>query len=111
MNPGGIFGTSSTVDVLVNGTMVLAATNTSGAGSTHQVWQQFSLAGVATTNSTTFEFLNGDPATDNSNGLDNVVITTAVPELSTWAMMILGFCGVGFMAYRRKQNGPALRLA
>jgi hypothetical protein len=26
-------------------------------------------------------------------------------------MMILGFCGVGFMAYRRKQNGPALRLA
>jgi PEP-CTERM motif len=35
----------------------------------------------------------------------------AVPEPSTWAMMILGFCGVGFMAYRRKQNGPALHLA
>jgi PEP-CTERM motif len=27
---------------------------------------------------------------------------TAVPEPSTWAMMILGFAGVGFMAYRRK---------
>jgi hypothetical protein len=26
----------------------------------------------------------------------------AVPEPSTWAMMILGFVGVGFMAYRRK---------
>lgn len=26
----------------------------------------------------------------------------AVPEPSTWAMMILGFLGVGFMAYRRK---------
>ena len=26
----------------------------------------------------------------------------AVPEPSTWAMMILGFFGVGFMAYRRK---------
>jgi hypothetical protein len=25
----------------------------------------------------------------------------AVPEPSTWAMMILGFAGVGFMAYRR----------
>jgi hypothetical protein len=25
-----------------------------------------------------------------------------VPEPSTWAMMILGFCGIGFMAYRRK---------
>jgi PEP-CTERM motif len=30
-------------------------------------------------------------------------ITVApVPEPSTWAMMILGFAGVGFMAYRRK---------
>jgi hypothetical protein len=38
-------------------------------------------------------------------------ITAAVPEPSTWAMMLLGFCGLGFMAYRRKQNGSALRLA
>lgn len=36
---------------------------------------------------------------------------SAVPEASTWAMMIFGFVGVGFMAYRRKQNGPAIRLA
>ena len=28
----------------------------------------------------------------------------AVPEPSTWAMMILGFAGVGFMAYQRKNN-------
>jgi hypothetical protein len=33
----------------------------------------------------------------------------AVPEPSTWAMMIIGFCGVGFMAYRRK--GGAIRFA
>jgi hypothetical protein len=26
-------------------------------------------------------------------------VATAVPEPSTWAMMILGFAGVGFMAY------------
>ena len=32
----------------------------------------------------------------------------AVPEPSTWAMMILGFAGVGFMAYRRKSK-PAFR--
>jgi hypothetical protein len=38
-------------------------------------------------------------------------ITTAVPEPSTWAMMILGFCGLGFIAYRRKQNGSALSVA
>ncbi len=41
-------------------------------------------------------------------GLDAVSISSAVPEPSTWAMMILGFCGLGFMMYRRKQAGSAL---
>jgi hypothetical protein len=35
---------------------------------------------------------------------------SAVPEPATWAMMILGFAGVGFMAYRRKSK-PALMAA
>jgi hypothetical protein len=38
-------------------------------------------------------------------------VVAAVPEPSTWAMMILGFCGLSFMAYRRKKNKPMLRLA
>lgn len=29
-------------------------------------------------------------------------VTAAVPEPSTWAMMILGFAGIGFMSYRRR---------
>jgi len=33
-----------------------------------------------------------------------------VPEASTWAMMLLGFAGVGFLAYRRRGQGQALRL-
>jgi PEP-CTERM motif len=39
----------------------------------------------------------------------NVTISSVadVPEPSTWAMMILGFAGIRFMAYRRKQNGSA----
>jgi hypothetical protein len=41
----------------------------------------------------------------------SVTSVAAVPEPSTWAMMILGFCGLGFMAYRRKQNGAALSVA
>jgi hypothetical protein len=28
----------------------------------------------------------------------------AVPEASTWTMMILGFFGVGFMAYRKNKG-------
>ena len=30
------------------------------------------------------------------------VLAPAVPEPSTWAMLLLGFAGLGFMAYRRK---------
>jgi PEP-CTERM motif len=33
-----------------------------------------------------------------------------VPEPSTWAMMILGFAGVGFLAYRRRAQGQVMRL-
>jgi len=45
------------------------------------------------------------------NGTDPAVgaLAPAVPEPSTWAMMILGFCGLGFMASRRR--GPAHRFA
>ena len=31
-------------------------------------------------------------------------IAAAVPEPSTWAMMILGFAGVGYMTYRRQRT-------
>jgi hypothetical protein len=38
-------------------------------------------------------------------------ISSPVPEPSTWAMIILGFIGVGFVSYRRKSNPTAtLRL-
>ena len=37
-------------------------------------------------------------------------VTTAVPEPSTWAMMVLGFFGIGFLTYRRRNQGR-VRLA
>jgi hypothetical protein len=46
-----------------------------------------------------------------SNNLGNLPIASAVPEPSTWAMMILGFAGVGFMAYRRSRKDQGLALA
>jgi hypothetical protein len=49
------------------------------------------------------------PGRQPTNG--NFVVTeltadavAAVPEPSTWAMLILGFAGVGFMAYRRRDQ-------
>ena len=38
-----------------------------------------------------------------------VKVGSGVPEPSTWAMMILGFAGIGFMACRRNRK-PELRL-
>ena len=40
----------------------------------------------------------------------NVAEVSAVPEPSTWLMLILGFAGLGFMAHRRKSK-PALMAA
>jgi hypothetical protein len=37
-------------------------------------------------------------------------ITAAVPEPSTWAMLVLGFAGVGFMAYRRNKSQTTFRV-
>ena len=42
---------------------------------------------------------------------DPNAVTPAVPEPSTWAMMILGFAGVGFMTYRRRKQSNALSAA
>jgi hypothetical protein len=56
--------------------------------------------------------------TEDFNGVSdygvNVSVTnlsysiSAVPETSTWSMMILGFCGLGFMAYRRRTQALAI---
>jgi len=47
------------------------------------------------------------PQQDYNIGVDTVSVS-AVPEPSTWAMMILGFAGVGFMAYRRRNQQDAV---
>jgi hypothetical protein len=51
-----------------------------------------------------------------TNGLESTfgnpasVVVTAVPEPATWAMMLLGFLGVGLIAYRR-HTGSSVRIA
>ena len=43
----------------------------------------------------------------NDFAIDNVLVSGAVPEPSTWAMMLLGFVGLGFMASRRTRRATA----
>jgi PEP-CTERM motif len=40
----------------------------------------------------------------------STTLVEAVPEPATWAMMVLGFFGVGFMAYRRRNQNTAFRV-
>lgn len=50
--------------------------------------------------------LAGDKFPAGAVGLIDVEFAGAVPEASTWAMLIVGFAGIGLLAYRRR-NGSA----
>jgi PEP-CTERM motif len=66
---------------------------------------------IGTTFNSTAVFLDYQAGTP-VNGQSSIVnVAAAVPEPSTWAMLILGFAGVGFMAYRRKNKAMAFRFA
>jgi PEP-CTERM motif len=59
---------------------------------------------------------NGNPTFLDVSGSGSAVllvsdpVVAAVPEPSTWAMMLLGFAGVAFMAYRRSRKDQDLAL-
>lgn len=60
--------------------------------------------------SVTFTGTSGTVGFDNFQ-FGELTAVAAVPEPATWALMILGFAGVGFMVYRRKEQQGSLRLA
>jgi hypothetical protein len=71
-------------------------------------------------NSLTVNFINAIPGNGGTDvfsleekvSLNNIVVTPGVPEPSTWAMMLLGFAGLGFAALRRnKKTGSAVAAA
>jgi choice-of-anchor C domain-containing protein len=84
---------------------------------TNMGWINYSFLFTATSNSETLTFTsttfgysgNSTYPTAFGPALDNVTIA-AVPEPSTWAMMLLGFLGLGFVTYRRKSHS-ILRIA
>jgi hypothetical protein len=80
-----------------------------GATSGNLDWLHYVGYFTASGSETTLKFAQGDYCCNGGILLDSVNVS-AVPEASTWAMMIVGFLGVGFLAYRRS-SGSALRIA
>jgi hypothetical protein len=72
-DPGGIFGTKSTVNVSVNGHRLISAVNSASANP-GQAWKTFTVAFRATSTRTLLAFINADPKDDNSDGLDSVTL-------------------------------------
>jgi hypothetical protein len=77
-----------------------------------------SCSGLVTFQDTTGGTISSFTLSSSSNSFeaDNFTATevnfqNAVPESSTWMMMLLGFFGVGFAAYRRKGRALQFRLA
>ena len=56
-----------------------------------------------TSNSISFN-VQGRTVTASDFLVFDIALAVPVPEPSTWAMMILGFAGVGLMSYRRKNK-------
>jgi hypothetical protein len=99
----GAFNGNQTYEVLLNGNVIYTGSTSSGQNFTLMDATAALLAG-----SNTLEFL-GLAKTDSTVFLDDVSVA-AVPEASTWVMMLLGFFAVGFSTCRRRTIAGA-RLA
>lgn len=84
------------------------------SSSSGQIFELESVRTALVAGYNTLSFIGATPANlnpqDQTVFLDAVSVTSAVPEASTWAMMIIGFVGIGYLAYRR-QGRPSLRAA
>jgi hypothetical protein len=69
--------------------------------------------GGSSVKSTEFTSKSGSPANVQAAlKFDNIAIE-GVPEPATWAMMIIGFLGLGFLGYRKssRSSGASFRIA
>lgn len=98
--------TTASANIYLNGSLFGSITHT-GGDRTNLNWTAFSKDFTATTALTNLKFVNTAGAGNEGVFLDAINVA-AVPEPATWAMMLLGFGGIG--AAMRRQRKPT-RLA
>jgi hypothetical protein len=84
----------------------------SGSGTPAQTWESFHTTYVASVDGpATFSFVfNGGGVTAADFAIDRVYVQAAVPEPATWAMMLVGFGGIGYAMRRRPKVKAAVSL-
>jgi probable HAF family extracellular repeat protein len=122
---GSLGGTSSIAQAINNSGEVVGQSNLAGDAQSHgTIWNGTMAIDINTVLATDPSGIVVDSLTginssgqivgegqDSTGHYDAILLTpvaSAVPEPSTWAMLILGFAGVGAMAYRQsamKQTG------
>jgi len=119
VNPGSLVGTHSLLTITGPGGSLafnpqLIGDNTPGGGPLYQNSENLGfgfLGGPINFNPNASGIYTFDLklfSADNQQLGDVSIQVNAVPEPSTWAMLILGFAGIGYMAYRRKSRPTAL---
>ena len=99
----------------VNGSLISSATflGIQGASRANMNYLPWNFTFTATGPTTKLSFASA-PSAGNFYGaaLDSVSVTSAVPEPSTWAMLLLGFVGLGAaMRTKRTKKDPSLSYA
>lgn len=85
---------SESLEAILNGVVI-----GSGTTSDFQSFQLVTLTGTLKAGANTLEFMGLSQLTDQTAFIENLNVA-AVPETSTWAMMVLGFATLGVWGYR-----------
>jgi hypothetical protein len=85
---------------------------TSPASLPVDVWSLVDLTPLSGSQSLTFDYASSDVGPFGINtpeyfAMDDLTLSTAVPEPSTWAMLLIGFASLGLAGWRRRERAPS----